>query len=187
MKVIKLGGSLMADIDALTTCLNTIEQKAKERVVIVPGGGIFAEQVRLVQKQWLFNDAIAHEMAVLAIQQMALLFKSIKPSFLVANQVSTIDNSAPVVVWSPDIEELNSASISANWEVTSDSLAAWLATQLKADELVLVKSSEIPVNLSIQQLQKQGIVDMAFPEYIKNASYKITLLNKNSFNEHAFT
>jgi len=177
----------MADTDALKACLNTIEQNAKEKVVIVPGGGIFADQVRLVQKQWQFNDEIAHAMAILAMQQTALLFKSIKPSFFLANQVLTIDNSGPVVIWSPDIEGLNSASINASWGVTSDSLAAWLATQLKADELILVKSSEIPVNIGIQQMQEQGLVDNEFPEYTKNAFYKITLLNKNSFNEHAFT
>jgi len=187
MKVIKLGGSLMSDVDALRACLNSIEQNAKEKVVIVPGGGVFADQVRKVQKQWLFDDQIAHEMALLAMQQMALLFKSIKPSFLLANHLLSIDNSAPVVVWSPDIEELNASLVDANWDVTSDSLAAWLAMQLKADELILVKSIDIPADLTILQMQKQGLLDNAFSKYINHALYKITLLNKNSFNEYAFT
>jgi aspartokinase-like uncharacterized kinase len=186
MKVIKLGGSLINDVDILTSCLDTIEQNSQGKVVIVPGGGVFADQVRRVQTQWQFNDLIAHEMAILAMQQTALLLKSIKPSFLLANRVSTIDNSAPVVIWSPDIAELNGAMVEASWDITSDSLAAWLATQLNADELILVKSAEIPPSLTLQQMQTQGLVDNAFSRCIKNALYKITLLNKNSFNEHAF-
>jgi len=187
MKVIKLGGSLMNDIDTLRQCLNTIEQTVTSRVVIVPGGGPFADQVRMAQKYYQFNDEIAHKMALLAMQQMALIFKSIKPSFLLANQPLTIDNNVPVVIWSPDIQQADLALVDANWEVTSDSLAAWLSNQLQATELVLVKSADIPVNMDIQQMQKQGLVDKAFTKYTKNALYKITLINKHCFNEYAFS
>lgn len=186
MIVIKLGGSLMNDVNCLTNCLNTIEQKIKDKVVIVPGGGLFADQVRSTQKQWQFNDKVAHQMALLAMQQMALLLKSIKPNFLLANKVSDIDDHS-VTIWSPDIQELNLASIKASWDVTSDSLAAWLANQLKAAELILVKSAKISPANNILQMQKQGLVDNAFVEYIKKSTYKITLINKNSFNEYAFT
>lgn len=187
MKVIKLGGSLMADVECLTQCLNIIEQKAKDKVVIVPGGGQFADQVRLAQLQWQFDDVCAHQMALLAMQQMALLLKSIKPVFEVTNKVSAIEKSASLVIWSPDIAELNSFNVKASWDVTSDSLAAWLASQIQAAELILVKSAEVPREQNIQQMQKQGLLDQAFAGYVKNALYKITLLNKHSFNEHTFT
>ena len=60
----------MSDVDALSYCLNIIEQNAKDKVVIVPGGGLFADQVRVTQKLWQFNDQVAHQMALLAMQQM---------------------------------------------------------------------------------------------------------------------
>jgi len=185
MRVIKLGGSLMNDVESLTQCLNTIEQKVKDKVVIVPGGGLFADQVRLAQKQWQFNDEIAHEMAILAMQQMALLFKSIKPNFLVSNTVSTkFDNK--VVIWSPDIKQLNQDGIEASWDITSDSLSAWLAKKIEADELILVKSADVPEKMTIKQMQKQGLVDKAFEQFTHKSSYNIALLNKYSFNEYTF-
>jgi len=185
MRVIKLGGSLMSDVESLMQCLNTIEQKLKDRVVIVPGGGLFADQVRVAQKQWQFDDEIAHEMAILAIQQMALLFKSIKPSFLISNTVSITPNNK-VIIWSPDIQLLNQNAIKASWDITSDSLAAWLANQIQANELILVKSAEISANMTINQMQKQGLVDKAFETFTQNSSYNIVLLNKYSFNEYTF-
>ena len=190
MKVIKLGGSLMDDAAVLTQCLNTIKQKTKEHIVIVPGGGMFADQVRSVQKQWGFDDNIAHQMAILAMQQMALLYKSINQYFFLAENISMIKQALinhSVVIWSPDIRELNSASVEASWDITSDSLSAWLANQLMASELILVKSAEIPFELSIQDMQQHGLLDRAFNEFIKNSSYKITLINKHRFNEYAFT
>jgi len=175
----------MNDVESLRQCLNTIEQKVKDRVVIVPGGGLFADQVRLAQKQWEFNDEVAHEMAILAMQQMALLFKSIKPSFLISNTVS-IKADNKIVIWSPDIKQLNQEGIEANWDITSDSLAGWLANQIQADELILVKSAEISEKMTINQMQKQGLVDKAFEKFTQNSSYNIVLLNKYSFNEYTF-
>jgi len=186
MKVIKLGGSLLNDVDSLANCLNTIEHNAKEKIVIVPGGGIFADQVRLAQLQWDFDDITAHHMAVLAMQQMALLLKSHKPQFVLADNKADIGNTDAVIIWSPEIQWLNDAGVKASWDITSDSLAAWLANQFPIDELILIKSAIIPVKYTIQQMQQQGIVDKAFNQFTETAQYKITLINKHGFNEYAF-
>lgn len=188
MIVIKLGGSLMNDAASLIQCLNVVEE-IKENVVIVPGGGVFADQVRASQQQWKFDDVIAHEMAILAMKQTALLFKSIKPHFVVADTIFLIHQAVmkhSVVIWSPDATVFDVSTIEASWNVTSDSLAAWLAEQLNADELVLVKSAEIPQHLTFQQMQDKGLVDRAFVDFTQNTTYNITLLNKHQFNEYFF-
>lgn len=177
----------MTDMACLKQCLNIIEQKAKEKVVIVPGGGVFADQVRLAQQQWQFDDDCAHQMAILAMQQMALLLKAVKPGFELLNKVSAITKSTGIIIWSPDVTELNASAVPATWDISSDSLAAWLANQLQTEELILVKSAELAETQSIKQMQTQGVLDNAFAGYVKHALYKITLLNKYSFNEHAFT
>ncbi|MCK5829520.1 MAG: uridylate kinase [Methylococcales bacterium] len=189
MIVIKLGGSLMTDEASLAQCLNTVEN-IKEKVVIVPGGGVFADQVRASQQQWNFDEVTAHKMAILAMKQMALLYKSIKPSFVVIEDVSliyqaTMNHSA--VIWSPDATVLNDSTIEASWNVTSDSLAAWLARQLNTDELILVKSADIPLDLTLQQMQDRGLVDRAFVNFTLNTNYNITLFTKHQFNEYFFT
>jgi aspartokinase-like uncharacterized kinase len=71
MIIVKLGGSL-SRADTLIKCLNSVEQNYQGReVVIVPGGGAFADQVRLAQHHWQIDDKTAHNMAILAMQQMA--------------------------------------------------------------------------------------------------------------------
>ncbi len=188
MRVIKLGGSLMSDENSLKCCLTTIEQKYKEGVVIVPGGGVYADLIRTTQQQWKFGEETAHQMAILAMKQFALLLKSLSPAFILVESLDSVKallKKSTVLIWSPDLQDLS--SINTNWEVTSDSLAAWLATQLGAAELILVKSAEIPINLTIQQMQKIGLVDKSFYTFTKNTPYKITLINKHQFNERNFT
>ena len=180
MRVIKVGGSL-EQTGALKSCLQRVVRQNQKKIVIVPGGGGFADQVRRAQQRWGFDDACAHHMAILAMQQMALLFQALTPPLQTASSIAEIRlvlASHANVVWSPDITDLNSAGIEANWDVTSDSLAAWLASELGAEELILIKSTFIPANTSVNELADKGIVDKAFVQFIENAFYKTTIIDQ---------
>ena len=182
MIVIKLGGSL-ADAHTLLDCLNRLEQNYQgSAVVIVMGGGVFADQVRMAQQHWQFNDECAHAMAVLAMQQMAWLVKGLKADFELIHSVSAIQKSlSKIMIWSPELNELNQAGIPASWDITSDSLAAWLAKTLLADELILVKSAAIDSKLSLVQLADSGIIDKAFCECVANTGVSIRIVNQQNF------
>lgn len=186
MIIIKLGGSLSRS-DTLVSCLNAVEKNCQGRaVVIVPGGGAFADQVRLAQQHWQFDDHTAHHMALLAMRQMALMFKGLKPDFAIADTVAAIQGrlkQQKTVIWSPDIIELDNAGIEASWDITSDSLAAWLAKTLSATELILIKSAAIDASLSLHQLAEQNIVDKAFCDFIAQAAFKIQIINAQSWGE----
>ncbi|MFZ2725549.1 MAG: uridylate kinase [Methylococcaceae bacterium] len=185
MRIIKLGGSLL-HAQTLLHCLNRIEKQYSENTVIVSGGGIFADQVRLTQQQWGFDDTTAHEMALLAMQQMALLFKGLKPNFALAHQSESIlkllaGQAHTPVIWSPDIAELNRAAIAPTWQITSDSLAAWLAKSLSARQLILVKSTPINPRLTLQELINQGIIDEAFSDFVAHAPFTLAIYNSENF------
>lgn len=155
-------------------------------MVIVPGGGAFADQVRLAQQHWQFDDNTAHRMALLAMQQMALMFKGLKPDFTIADTVAAIHdqlNRKKTVIWSPDIVELDNAGVEASWDITSDSLAAWLAKTVSATELILIKSAAIDANLNLQQLAEQNIVDKAFCDFVAQAAFKIQIIDAQSWSE----
>ena len=184
MIVIKLGGSLSRS-DSLINCLNAVEKNYQGRdVVIVPGGGAFADQVRLAQQHWQFDDSTAHHMAILAMQQMALMFKGLKPDFTIVHTVEAVQeslNRQKTVIWSPDIIELDNAGIRASWDITSDSLAAWLAKTVSATELILIKSAAIDANLSLHQLAERHVVDKAFCGFVAEATFKTYIMNAQSY------
>jgi 5-(aminomethyl)-3-furanmethanol phosphate kinase len=184
MVVIKLGGSL-ATSGKLGLCLDKVEQVQKGRaVVIVPGGGVFADQVRSAQQQWQFDDRTAHQMAILAMQQMALAFNAVKPSFKIIDSVAELckrNNPASVSIWSPTISELDKAGIPSSWEMTSDSLSAWLAKTLGANELILVKSVNIEPSFDVLKLVQQQFVDALFYKYTQHVSFKVSIVNAEKF------
>ncbi|NOU13394.1 MAG: uridylate kinase [Methylococcaceae bacterium] len=180
MIVVKLGGSLLQS-GALLDCLGKIEHTYQDQsVVIVPGGGAFADQVRAAQKQWQFDDRTAHVMALLAMQQMACLINGIYKQFAIAGslaEIKTQARSGQTLIWSPDLTELDAAGVRASWDVTSDTLAAWLAAALSASDLVLVKSAPIISGTDLPTLAAQEIVDKAFCETVQNAPFTIHVIN----------
>lgn len=177
--VVKLGGSLVKNAE-IVNCLRTIEEWP-DQTIIVPGGGVFADTVRSVQTEWQINDSIAHRMAVLAMQQTALLIHGLSPNIAIFNSIAMLNSDVALRIWSPEISDLDSAGLPHSWDLSSDSLAAWLATFWQADSLILVKSATINPVASISELQQNGVVDAAFKDYIDPSKLKIKIINHAQF------
>jgi aspartokinase-like uncharacterized kinase len=166
--VIKLGGSLF-DSDRLRGWLDALAEAA---VVIVPGGGPFADQVRLAQQRWRFDDQTAHVMAILAMAQYGRMLAGIEPGITATSDVEALSALAEAgrpAVWLPDPDKLADAAIAASWDVTSDSLAAWLACRIGARRLLLVKSAPVPAGtVPVGACVSAGWLDPAFPRFFAN-------------------
>jgi 5-(aminomethyl)-3-furanmethanol phosphate kinase len=167
--VVKLGGShafaphLGDWLDALAACGG--------RVVVVPGGGPFADAVRLAQERLAFGDGAAHHMALLAMEQFGCALASLGRGMTLSRSLAAIQRALQarlVPVWLPTAMVLDAAGIPASWDVTSDSLAAWLAGRLRCRRLLLVKHVDaLPaVGGGVQELAAAGIVDPAFAAFL---------------------
>lgn len=162
--VIKLGGSLWAS-PLLPEWLVTL---AACNVIIVPGGGLFADAVRNAQERWAFDDGVAHAMAISAMAQYGRMLQGLCGELWVANDCDALQHAHRLghsVIWLPDARTLAATSIRASWDVTSDSLAVWLASQIRAEQLLLIKSGAIPAGrCNLTDLVADGWLDPAFPE-----------------------
>jgi aspartokinase-like uncharacterized kinase len=163
MRVIKLGGSLFHTPE-LRQWLELLDQASQqETVVIVPGGGPFADEVRHAQRLHRFSDSRAHHMALLAMAQFGLLIADLAPHSQTFYYPQQDPHQLPagLHVWLPDRSLLDSSEISHSWDVSSDSLALWLSQELEADELVMIKRSTV-VSTRIQALIQHGVIDKGF-------------------------
>ena len=89
------------------------------------------------------------------------------------------ENQVPV--WLP-VQTLAAEDLPPSWDVTSDSLAAWLARRLAAERLVLVKSCPLPEGkMDMAELSRKGIVDVAFPGFIHAATFEVWLVNREDY------
>lgn len=161
LTVIKLGGSLYQH-PKLSDCLQSIIDFAENRdVVLVAGGGPFADTVRQAQQDHGFSDQTAHQMAINAMRQFALLLIDLLPDVPAFCPLKMSLPASGLSVWLPDDIQMMAADLPQNWQVTADSLALWLAQQLAADELILIKSCVID-SRQITNLSARGILDSHF-------------------------
>jgi len=168
--VLKLGGSL-GKAEMLRPWLDLLVA-AKGRVVVVPGGGAFADRVRDEQHRLGFSDRAAHRMALLAMEQYAQILADWQPGLALCADLDEMSDAlgrSAVPVWLPSRMALADRDIAESWDITSDSLAAWLARRIRARRLVLVKSMPAPAALDPEELAEIGAVDRAFPAFFRAA------------------
>lgn len=182
MRVVKLGGSLI-DWEGLPQCLRALVDR---NIAIVPGGGPFADQVRRAQTRWQFDDATAHAMALLAMNQFGRLLAGVESRLRTADGVDELRRKTAgggrAVVWLPRIDDLALERWSHNWDVTSDSLAIWLADQLGASEVLLVKSVQWPGERPTwAQLAEHGVVDRAFAKLATAATCTVRICYRGDY------
>ncbi|HOY69231.1 MAG TPA: uridylate kinase [Methylotenera sp.] len=188
MWVIKLGGSLLGAPE-LAKWLETIVNHCDGHVIIVPGGGLFANSVREAQQISNMSDAVAHQLALLAMDQFGLMLASMNPHLVTASTELEIAERGwqhRGIVWLPSKMVLADETIPQNWQVTSDSLAAWLANKLGAQQLIMVKSAPLlryqqAAPSALQHLVDDEVIDSQFSQYIAGQLYQTWVLNKADY------
>ena len=179
LHVVKLGGSL-ADSDELAAWLDVIAKAGAGKVVLVPGGGHWADEVRSAQKREGFDDRVAHRKALGAMETFGKVLCGVRSEFVEASTedaIRRVQATGKVAVWLPSEMVLADASIPQTWDVTSDSLAAWLAARLDARLLVLLKSVTVaePAISAIEMQEKQW-VDPCFDDFCSRGRFQYRVL-----------
>src|SRR5262249_47467317 len=138
LTVVKVGGGLAREAgdEALRDLCTAIgEAGTRHELLVVPGGGEFADAVRDHHRRFGLSEAAAHRMAILAMEQLGWLLSELIPG---ATPCRELGGRGGVRVMLP-AALLEDAPLPSSWEVTSDSIAAWVADEAGAGRLVLVK------------------------------------------------
>jgi 5-(aminomethyl)-3-furanmethanol phosphate kinase len=164
--VVKIGGSLH-DSPNLARWIEALK-RWPHRLTLVGGGGPFADAVRAAQPKLHYSDETAHAMAVLAMEQYALALSELYGLDLAETreEIDAIHAKGRIALWRASKMVGAARDIAPGWDVTSDSLAAWLARQSRADALLMIKSVDIGADSASASLVSAGIVDPAFPAYV---------------------
>lgn len=156
--VVKIGGSLHDSPRFREAVRRAGDFDAS--VLIVPGGGPFADQVRASQRRWKFDDRCAHAMALLGMRQYGRLLAALG-GFATTERIEAPSPAGRPQIWLADETSLD-RRLAAGWDVSSDSIAVWLAGRISADWLILVKSASVGALKSPSEM-----VDAAFPDTLE--------------------
>jgi hypothetical protein len=177
LTVVKVGGGLGSTAGALDTVSAALAAAGRSaRILVVPGGGRFADAVRAFVRTEPLSDDAAHWMAILGMEQYAYVLAERIPAPLVEEPgaISATLDGVGVAVLAPYRWMRAADVLPHTWDATSDSVAAFVAGALDAERLVLVKpvdggpgrrlvdacfESVLPVGLSWQTVGWQRLAE----------------------------
>jgi len=159
--VVKLGGGLARVRGGLDAAGEAVSRAARQRpLLVVPGGGRLADAVRAAEEELNLSAAAAHWMAILAMDQYAYAITCALPEGVVVHDLAETRQAlaaGQVPVLAPYRWMLAADVLPHRWEITSDSIAAFIAGALDADLLVLLKPVAGPL---------EAVVDPCFQEVV---------------------
>jgi 5-(aminomethyl)-3-furanmethanol phosphate kinase len=138
LTVVKVGGGLgrgAGDEALRALCRALGELGERHPLLVVPGGAWFADAVREADSRFALPATSSHHMAILGMEQFGWLLSALIPGAARCAEARAAAGRTTVLL--PGALPLD--RLPASWQVTSDSIAAWVAGEAGAGRLVLVK------------------------------------------------
>lgn len=186
--VIKLGGSLLRKGRELVQFLREYADRTAHQLVIVPGGGPFAALIRTIASQEGVSDDAAHWMAVLAMQQYGLFLADGDPAVPSIEHLEDVPAAKPLCILLPYAILRADDSLPHSWDVTSDTIAAFIAAKL--GERSFIKLTDVDGILDehgavIERIQPReligtgyrGCIDAALPRFLRRHQMRCVIVN----------
>jgi hypothetical protein len=180
--IYKLGGSLLSlnDLDRRLASLfklpiplpsQSIGDRSLDRAVLVGGGGA-ADLVRGWDRAHRLGGERSHELALSAMALNAQFVNALLRHSVSVDKRSSIRKACAdgsIAVLDPrgvldEAEKRSAQRLPRSWDVTSDSIAAFLSISWRAKVLELVKSSPRPASQSTTAAARRGLVDKYFSQ-----------------------
>ena len=140
--VIKVGGSLAENPQTLKALGDEMYRVAKTHsIMVVPGGGKFADAVREMDKKYALPASLSHKLAILSMDQYGLFMSHIFPNCFSCDSLEIAQKLAEegdVPIFLPSKFLLQEDPFEPSWDVTSDSIAAYIAVKVNAAKAIFV-------------------------------------------------
>lgn len=195
---VKIGGSLTLKPKKLhRLCLKLSELAKSHLLMIVPGGGEFADVVRKMDKAFSLSAETSHKMAILGMDQYGLMLADFIPDSCIADSLENakkILELGRLAILLPSKVVFDDETLENSWDVTSDSIAVHIANKLKVRKVLLVtdvdgvydedpkknKQAKLKHELSFSELLKSGkrtSVDKNLPKMLLKSNIECYVVN----------
>ncbi len=171
--VVKVGGSLLDWAELPARLIGYLERWQGCCVLVIVGGGAVVDLVREWDRRHGLGDEPAHWLAIQAMDLTARMLAAVLPCARLVQRLEEwerVRGQAGLIVLVPsvvimEIENRRWERLPRSWNVTSDSIAAWVAGYLGAKCLVLVKSVGVPAGTTRERAVELGVVDPMFARF----------------------
>ena len=121
-------------------CLEIERLSARHKLLIIPGGGSFADHIRSIDSSIQLSPSASHKMALLAMDQYGLFLSEFLTGAEIIQKINQVKRERyAILLPSQMLFKVSEKILPHSWDVTSDSIACYIAAKAKANKLILAK------------------------------------------------
>jgi len=188
--IIKLGGSLLAQGRDILHFLSDYAERKALCFIIVPGGGPFVEHIKKLSNRKSISEEAAHWMAILAMHQYGFFLADGEVSIPLVESMEELSNAGHICIVLPYNMLKADDSLPHTWDVTSDTIAAFVAQKvgekrfIKVTDVdgILAEDGSLVKEISAQELIEKGMkgcVDAELPKFLMRNNMSCVIVNGN--------
>ena len=139
MHIVKIGGSLTYDAKPLLKALKNYAKENNKKIIIIPGGGEFANVVRKIDKALNISNSLSHKLAIKCMDLIGEVYAeigNIKAYDTLFNLKREIEKEK-IAILLPSKILLSTDIAEHSWAITSDSLSLYIGKLLDVREVII--------------------------------------------------
>ena len=160
----KIGGTILEDFENLNSTLSQLSKlfgkDIIQRIILIPGGGSFANFVRKIYSELKLTDEMAHWMSIISMDYNGIELGKKFPKLEVFEEYDKLKEiGKSFCIFLPYQFLKENDKLPHNWQVTSDSIALFLAKKLGLNECFLIKDVDGILNGKSQVIKEISAVE----------------------------
>jgi len=178
--VFKIGGKILENSNNIRSTFSQLtqlyEEKILQKIIIIPGGGSFANFVRKIDEELELGADLAHWMAIYSMNCNGQTLIKNYPYLDTIDELKSFQDAKQMFcVFLPYNFLRKDDILPHNWDITSDSIALYVANKLKLNHCFLIKNID-----GIFNIEKELIKSISTFEYNElKESNQLGKINKN--------
>ncbi|WP_457613931.1 [5-(aminomethyl)furan-3-yl]methyl phosphate kinase [Methanocaldococcus sp.] len=139
MHLIKIGGSLTYDAEPLLKTLKSYAKEKNKKIVIIPGGGEFANVVRNIDKALNISNSLSHKLAIKCMDLIGEVYAEIGDikAYDTLFDLKREIEKEKIAILLPSKILLSTDIAEHSWAITSDSLSLYIGKLLDVREVII--------------------------------------------------
>lgn len=149
MMLAKIGGRILDNTSSLENCLGQMKfllnkMDILDKIVLIPGGGNYANFVRFLDQRGELTRDYSHWMAITAMEYNGILMCKKFPFLKYIDRYSDLtrrlkSKDKEIITFGPLSFLRENDELPHSWDVTSDSIALFIANKLNCSSCYLLK------------------------------------------------
>jgi len=180
--VFKIGGKILENSDNIESTFSQLtqlfEKEILQKILVIPGGGSFANFVRSVDEALQIGDELAHWIAIYSMNYNGIMLNRKYPDLESIEKLKTFQDAKQMFcIFLPYSFLREDDSLPHNWDVTSDSIALYIANKLKLSQCFLIKNID-----GIFNIDKELIKSLSTIKYneLKSSNQLANIIEEDS-------